>query len=152
MCDVTIRRKAEADCGGIGAVADLLPEWFTPTARERIPVDAGFGEGVVAVLNGQIVGFVLFFVWEAVGHISWIGVHPDHHRRGIGRRLLEHVEATLKEGGVGRLEVQTLSESVDYEPYERTRAFYTSVGFEPYRRQQHDNPECPESLDMRKAL
>jgi hypothetical protein len=54
---------------------------------------------------------------------------------------------------VKTLQVYTLGDSVDYEPYERTRAFYRALGFVDFKREPHpDNPECPESLFLRKVL
>ena len=152
MCGVIIRRKTASDVDAITAIADLLPEWFTQSARREIPVDASVQDGFVAVLEDRTVGFILFLVWEAVAHISWLGVHPEHQRRGIGKRLVEHVEGLLRPSGVEALEVKTLSDTVEYEPYERTRAFYQAAGFEPCKRVRHDNPECPESLHLRKDL
>lgn len=50
---------------------------------------------VVAEVNGQVVGVVSKYD-DLVG-LLW--VHPSHHRKGIGRALLEFVEAQLKDEG-----------------------------------------------------
>ena len=50
------------------------------------------------------------------------------------------------------VEVETLGESVDYEPYERTRAFYRAIGFRDFKRVMTDNPGMPESLTLQKRL
>ena len=83
---------------------------------------------------------------------SWIAVSADHHRRGIGARLLEFAEDDLSRSGVSEVQVETLGESVDYEPYERTRAFYRSAGFRDFKSVMTDNPGMPESLTLRKRL
>jgi hypothetical protein len=41
---------------------------------------------------------------------------------------------------------------VAYEPYDSTRAFYDSLGFEIYQRSQTDNPSCPEEIKLKKAV
>ena len=46
----------------------------------------------------------------------------------------------------------TLGESVDYPPYEATRAFYKKHGFAVYQRNQTDNPNCPEELKLKKVI
>jgi GNAT superfamily N-acetyltransferase len=76
------------------------------------------------------VGFVAIerhFPESAENHV--LAIHPDHHRRGVGRALLAHAEARLRAEGVELFVVQTLGPSEPYEPYERTRAFYRAYGF-----------------------
>lgn len=52
-------------------------------------------------------------------------------RRGTGSALLRRGEEWLREQGARLLQVKTLAETVDYEPYARTRAFYRARGFFP---------------------
>ena len=52
-------------------------------------------------------------------------------RRGVGRALLQRGEEWLRTQGARLLQVKTLAETVDYEPYDRTRAFYRAQGFVP---------------------
>jgi len=60
-----------------------------------------------------------------------MGIRPEFHRRGIGRRLIGRAEAYLKQNAVEFLYVKTLGPSRQSEAYERTRAFYTALGFRP---------------------
>lgn len=46
--------------------------------------------------EGEVLGFVIGDRRGRVGWVASIGVHPDHRRRGIGRRLLEACERQLK--------------------------------------------------------
>jgi ribosomal-protein-alanine N-acetyltransferase len=56
-------------------------------------------------------------------HITTFGVHPDHRRRGVGRRLLlELAEAALQLGSAR----MTLEVRVSNEP---AQALYRSLGF-----------------------
>jgi ribosomal protein S18 acetylase RimI-like enzyme len=63
--------------------------------------------------------------------IDVIAVTPDHHRRGIGRAMVDCAERLLAEDGVEYLQVKTLADTIEYEPYARTRAFYATCGFRP---------------------
>jgi ribosomal protein S18 acetylase RimI-like enzyme len=84
----------------------------------------------VARVEGDPIGLLLLRRHSpASAEIHWLGVDPDHHRRGIGRGLVEAVEHRLREEKVGHLFVMTLHPDVDYEPYQRTRAFYQGLGF-----------------------
>jgi ribosomal-protein-alanine N-acetyltransferase len=56
-------------------------------------------------------------------HITTFGVHPDHRRRGIGRRLLLELAEVAIELGSARM---TLEVRVSNEPAQR---LYRSFGF-----------------------
>jgi len=45
--------------------------------------------------------------------------------------MLDRAEALLARDGVEYLQVKTLADTVEYEPYARTRAFYSACGFRP---------------------
>jgi ribosomal protein S18 acetylase RimI-like enzyme len=60
-----------------------------------------------------------------------MGILPEFHRRGIGRRLVTRFEEILLADGVRWLQVKTLSPSRENEEYRRTREFYVRLGFEP---------------------
>ncbi|MCP4959208.1 MAG: GNAT family N-acetyltransferase [Actinomycetia bacterium] len=61
--------------------------------------------------------------------VEVMGVVPEHHRRGVGRALLQHLESELERRGIEYLQVKTLSQSHPDEGYARTRAFYLGYGF-----------------------
>ncbi|UCF07862.1 MAG: GNAT family N-acetyltransferase, partial [Thermoplasmata archaeon] len=130
----------------------LLPEWFTKTGIEYMSTDLRFQHGFIAVNDTRVVGFISFFVTEGMGHIGWIGMLPEFHRQGIGRKLVDQLISELSQKGVHELRVNTLGDSVEYEPYERTRAFYRGIGFKDFRRLKQNNPECPEQLIMVKYI
>jgi len=60
-----------------------------------------------------------------------IGVLEEYHRRGVGAALISRAEQFCRDGGYRFLTVKTLDSSAEYEPYERTRAFYKKMGFYP---------------------
>ena len=87
---------------------------------------------IVAECGGEIVGFVGVRVHNpASAEIHVMGVLPSHHGRGVGRALVEHVEAELRARGFEFLEVKTLGPRRPNAAYAQTRAFYERVGFRP---------------------
>jgi GNAT superfamily N-acetyltransferase len=60
-----------------------------------------------------------------------MGVLPEYHRGGIGRRLVAAAEAWLRGQAVEYLQVKTLSPAHPDPGYSRTRAFYQALGFRP---------------------
>jgi GNAT superfamily N-acetyltransferase len=68
--------------------------------------------------------------YGTTGDIYVCGVLPEYHGKGIGKKLMNTAEDYFKKNGCKYIIVKTLSEKANYEPYERTRKFYLSVGFE----------------------
>lgn len=110
-----------------------LPEWFGDEKAltnyvETIPSLPTF----VAFRADVPVGFVTIKQhYEHAAEIYVLGVAPAYHRCGIGRRLICAAEEWLSGMGVEYLQVKTLSPAVPYEPYDRTRGFYSAMGFRP---------------------
>ncbi len=136
--------------------ADLLAVWHAAMTHDRLSADL-FRTKVlldpnflpenlpVAIEDGRIVGFVLaltrqvpLFLQGLEPEKSWItafGVHPDYHRRGIGRALFEHVIGRLKREGRKTLEISPYVPNyfvpgVDVNAYPGTIAFLEKLGFQ----------------------
>ena len=109
-----------------------LPQWFAQADSNRHNAEqAQILEAWVARLDGRSVGLLLVKRHSAVSaEIYWLGVDPDHHRRGIGRALIGAVERQLRKEKIKFLFVMTLHPRDPYEPYRRTRLFYERMGFE----------------------
>lgn len=138
------------DVSGIMKVAIALPQWFTEGGLASIKRDIYFQSGLVAENENQIIGFLTFFVNQGVATIGWMGVLPNYHRIGIGFQLITELRSILANHTIRIIEVSTLGDSVDYEPYSRTRAFYRKNGFVDFQKIQHpNNSEQEEELILR---
>ncbi|MBD2676469.1 MULTISPECIES: GNAT family N-acetyltransferase [Nostoc] len=78
----------------------------------------------IAEDNGEIVGFGEL---EADGHIDCFYCHSKHQRKGIGSKLLTHIENTAKSQGITRLYTEA---SITAKP------FFENKGFIVVREQQ----------------
>jgi ribosomal protein S18 acetylase RimI-like enzyme len=114
------------------ALTARLPQWFAQAESNRHYAEqAEKLEAWIARLDGQAVGMLLLKNHSATSaEIYWLGVDPSYHRQGIGRALIDALEHRLREEKARFLFVTTLHPDVDYEPYQRTRSFYESMGFE----------------------
>jgi ribosomal protein S18 acetylase RimI-like enzyme len=135
---------------GSGAVCreilSTLPTWFgVPDANEEYVAHCDRTPTLIASLDGRAVGLtsiVRHSDWSAEVHL--MAVVPEHHRSGIGRRMLQHAEAELAADGVEFLQVKTLSSRHPDPGYVKTRAFYEAYGFRPLEEMPDLwNPENP---------
>ena len=65
---------------------------------------------VIASLDGKDVGFLtLVHHSPYASEVYVMAILPNHHHRGIGRKMLKHAETGLARSGVEFLQVKTLS-------------------------------------------
>ncbi len=139
MSDATIRRAIAADAGAIAAMIHELAEFeklldVYEASEERL-VATLFGErpaaaSLVAELDGEIVGYAIFFttfstflalpgIW-----LEDIYVRPAARRSGVGGELFAAVAREVVAIGGGRMEWSALDWN------ERALAFYSQLGAE----------------------
>jgi ribosomal-protein-alanine N-acetyltransferase len=88
--------------------------------------------------GGAMVGFVIGLIEpDHTGHITTVGVAPDHRRRRLAKRLMAQVEKGFKERDVRivRLEVRSLNmaaqklyEDLGYAVTQRLPKYYSNGG------------------------
>ncbi|MGB9676462.1 MAG: ribosomal protein S18-alanine N-acetyltransferase [Candidatus Bathyarchaeales archaeon] len=72
--------------------------------------------GLIAKLNGEIVGFVIGMLYrengKTVGHVLTVDVLPEHRRKGIGLRLLKEIEDIFKSKGAGSCVLEAREDNI----------------------------------------
>jgi len=86
--------------------------------------------------NEQMVGFVFVIADESgAGHITTIGVAPEHRRRGLANKLLRHAEEALQkrsvntvmlEVRVSNIAAQNLYREFNYSIAQRLLSYYNN--------------------------
>ncbi|MDZ4699801.1 MAG: GNAT family N-acetyltransferase, partial [Rhodothermales bacterium] len=108
-----------------------------PMASDRCLPYAVLHQGIragrlwaAAVSGRQVVGFALADIVAHTAFLSEIDVLPAYGRRGIGRALIERVEAWARETGFDRLSLTTFRDIPWNGPY------YARLGFRELTEEQ----------------
>lgn len=128
---IHVRQALGGDHASILEIArSLHPQWFSELGIKDIARDLQVERGLIAEDDGKAVGFLIYCAKDnRTAELSWIGVRPELHRKGIGRALVNALEASLVQSGFQSLEVSTVAATTEDESYARTRTFYRAVGF-----------------------
>jgi ribosomal protein S18 acetylase RimI-like enzyme len=123
-----IRLYEEADEPGVIALwRESLPDGAPhndPATVIRMKIAVQRELLFVAEVEGAVVGTTM---GGYDGHRGWIysvAVHPDRRRQGIGRMLINRVEAALRERGCLKVNLQIRASNA------AVVAFYQSLGFD----------------------
>lgn len=110
-----------------------LPNWFgNESAIVEYARQVRIQPFFAALDKDKAIGFVAIKLHNpCASEVCVMGVSKEYHRQGIGKMLIERCEEYCREGKMEFLTVKTLDESRESKSYEKTRLFYTSMGFKP---------------------
>lgn len=108
-----------------------LPDWFSieKSIKDYIKQSKNLNYTMLgALLNGKYVGFVFSCeVKPNVIEVICMGVIPDYHRQGIGKKLMEKLFSMYNNY---IFILKTLDKcNNDEKDYAKTRTFYKKLGF-----------------------
>jgi len=141
---MNIRKATAKDNEACLNIAKGLPEWFNEKGVVEIAKDLKNLTTYIAD-DGDMLAFVCLDRKSAkVIEIKHIAVKRNSQGHGIGTTIIGYIETEVAPGKI--IEVKTLDESSEYEPYVKTRAFYNKNGFikievvDPYPGWDKGNP------------
>ena len=98
--------------------------------------------------SGELMGFAAIkALSQSEGEIKSVRTHPDHLRKGVSRRLMDHLETEARKRGYNRLVLETHPSK----QYEAARALYERRGY-AYRGPFGDYAPSPDSVFMELLL
>jgi len=135
MTEPTIRLAERNDCAAVTAcVQAAYAPYIERIGRAPAPMTADYADliarGTVSVLleGGELRGVLVLKQEEALLWIENVAVHPDHHHRGFGRRLLAYAEQRARAAGL--LEVRLYT----YELMVENISLYRRLGYHEVER------------------
>ncbi|WP_123978263.1 GNAT family N-acetyltransferase [Streptomyces sp. Ag109_O5-1] len=133
MTNDEIRPAGAADVPAVKAVTDMAYHHYI--ARIGVvpqPMEADHAANVAAgrvfVVGDPVVGLVVIEAHEDHLFLDSIAVHPDAHGQGMGRRLLEFVDARVR--ALGLPEVRLYTNALMWE----NQKIYPKLGYEVVER------------------
>jgi len=78
---------------------------------------------LVSRVDGRVVGFAGIWLMVDEAHITTFGVHPDHRRQGVGRRMLLRLAELAVELGASRMTLEVRISNA------AAQALYAGFGF-----------------------
>jgi len=107
------------------------------TALESWAAGHPGGGVMVAKTGGQLIGFIIFGVDQAMGtyvpeetrsmgRISDLWVEPEHRGSGVARTLIDAAEARLRGAGLKRVEIYAVAGNT------KALRLYQALGYGPY--------------------
>ena len=133
MDNITIEPPT-TKCGEVcEKVLRALPEWFgIEESLVQYVKDAETMPTMLVKDGDAAVGFLTIKKhFPESADIHCMGILPEYHRTGTGRKLIEALENHLRSEGVKMLQVKTVSADRKCPAYTKSRAFYKGVGFIP---------------------
>jgi amino-acid N-acetyltransferase len=102
---VVVRRARTADVPAVKSLVDIYAgSGRRLLAKELVTLYEDVQDFLVAELDGVVVGCgALHVLWEDLGEIRTLAVHPEHRGAGVGRRLLDALIDVARDLGLGRL-------------------------------------------------
>lgn len=129
------------------SIAKALREYFTKAGITTMSKDLRNHLLYVAMELNEVRGFVTIQPKnEQIAEISWMAVKLNYQHQGIGSALIDRITNDLRSQKIRLLEVKTLSDTIEYHPYEITRRFFEKMGFilletiDPYPEWEPGNP------------
>ena len=111
-------------------ILEALTDWFEveESREEYISGCAGWTFFAAKETEGPVGFLCLKETGKATVELAVMGVLMEHHRSGVGRRLVEKAIETARLQGYEFMQVKTVKMGI-YEDYDRTNLFYISCGF-----------------------
>ena len=114
-------------------VLEALTDWFeVEESREQYIRECEDQFFIAAEENGSPAGFLaLKKTGNATVELAVMGVLKEHHRKGIGRELVEKAKSAARSQGYSFMQVKTVAMGM-YPDYDRTNLFYIGCGFKEF--------------------
>jgi ribosomal protein S18 acetylase RimI-like enzyme len=118
-----LRRDEGEAAVDVWRAAELTRPWNDPHADFNQAVDGAASAVLGAFVDDHLVGTAMVGHDGHRGWVYYLGVHPDHRGRQLGRALMDASEQWVRERGIPKIQVMVRGENT------ATRGFYEALGY-----------------------
>jgi len=103
---------------------ELTRPWNDPVADFQAAIANPASDILLLTEAGTLIATIMVGYDGHRGWVYYLAVHPDHRRKGLGKRMMEAAEAWLRERGAPKIQLMVRSANAD------VIAFYEALGLE----------------------
>lgn len=103
---------------------DLTRLWNDPVSDFTKAVENSTSDILLLTISDTLIATIMVGFDGHRGWVYYLAVHPDHRRRGLGKRMMEAAEDWLRERGAPKIQLMVRSDNAD------VIAFYEALGLE----------------------
>ncbi|HEY8520595.1 MAG TPA: ribosomal protein S18-alanine N-acetyltransferase [Gammaproteobacteria bacterium] len=130
MTAIRVTLAREGDVSTIAEMSRRLIEHGLPWSwdEERVRRALRHRESVVITARDRrrLAGFAVMEFYDEHAHLCLLAVHPGYRKQGVGRRLLEWLEATARTAGIFRINLELRVGN------DGARQFYRKLGYREF--------------------
>jgi [ribosomal protein S18]-alanine N-acetyltransferase len=128
LTGISLRLARRSDAPTLAAMSRDLIEtglgWHYRSERIAQLLCNAETASLVATEGPLTAGFAIMTLGDERAHLVLLAVRPDHHRRGVGRRMTQWLVETAMTAGIATLHVELRAQN------KAAYAFYRALGFE----------------------
>ena len=128
-----IARTTDAKAIGIMS-CDLIEKglgWSWTPARVAQNIESRDTVVLVARAKERLIGFGIMYFGDESAHLNLLGVLPAFQKIGVGRGIMEWLEASARTAGIGTVFLEVRAKN------KAARAFYKKMGYEEFAYLSH---------------
>ena len=143
----TLREMTSHDLTEICALERLIfADPWPESAIGEVIVDNKWG-GLVAELDGRIIGYACFRVIDGEAHLANLAVDPAYRRKSVAKQLLDRILQQVSDNNCGLILLEVRQSN------EAARRFYEKAGFaELYRKPSYYKEPAEDAVVMMRWL
>ena len=105
-------------------LCNLIRSWNDPIKDIQRKLTVQKDLFLVLEIDGEILGSIMGGFDGHRGSVNYLGIHPDHKNKGLGKLLMNRIEEELIQMGCPKINLMVRNSNLD------VQEFYRVIGYE----------------------